>query len=221
MSKNIELLLVENVESLGIVGDVVNVRSGFARNYLLPRGLATTPSDELIATLATRRAEAERQLAAVRAQRESMVEKLEGTSLTIEVSCNDQGLLYGSVTQQDISKLLGDKGFGVRPRDVRIAQTIKRIGDYDLTIKPDIDLEAAVKLHVKSDRPLEMTRREAEDAAAAAHAAAAAAAAPADQAEEAPAEDSEGGKGKKKGKSRDAEPEAAPKAEKGKKSKKD
>ncbi len=62
MAKNIKLLLVENVEALGIVGDVVNVRIGYARNFLLPRSLATQPTDELVKSLAAKRAEAEKQV---------------------------------------------------------------------------------------------------------------------------------------------------------------
>ncbi len=155
-SKNVELLLLENVDSLGIVGDVVTVRTGYARNYLLPRGLATAPSQELIAQLADKRAKAEAQRAAMRAEREKMVGKLNDYRLTVTKSCNDQGLLYGSVTQQDIADLLNQQGFQVVPRDVRIGQTIKRVGEFEITVKPERDLEATVVLVVESDSPLEV-----------------------------------------------------------------
>ncbi|MBL0928458.1 MAG: 50S ribosomal protein L9 [Phycisphaerales bacterium] len=161
-SKSVELLLVETVESLGIVGDVVKVRTGYARNYLLPRGLATEPNDELIKQLAAKRAEAERKLAEIRAARTAMIEKLEGIEVTLERSTNDQGMLYGSVTQQDIVKALAAMGYGIRDRDVRLSQTIKRIGDYEVVIRPEADLEAAVKLHVKPDRKLELEREAAD-----------------------------------------------------------
>jgi len=195
MPKTYQLLLTENVESLGIVGDVVTVRAGYARNYLLPRGIVTTPSEEKIKSLAAKRADAERQIAELRAQRETMVDKLEGFELTLERSCNDQGLLYGSITQQDVAKALAAAGFTVRPRDVRITQTIKRVDHYDITIRPDVDLEATIKLHVKSDRPLDLhhTRDQAPAAAPAAEGDAEAAA-PAAEAEAKP-------KGKKSKKS--------------------
>lgn len=160
MAKTVELLLTDNVDSLGIVGDVVRVRTGYARNFLLPRELATTPSPEKIQELAARRAEAERQIADLRAQREKMIEKIEGAEVTLERACNDQGLLYGSVTQQDIAAALAEKGFHIRPRDVRLAQTIKRIDSYEVQIKPEADLEATVKLWVVSDRPLDLHRDE-------------------------------------------------------------
>lgn len=154
MAKTVELLLTESVESLGIVGDVVKVRTGYARNYLLPRDLATTPSEERIKELAARRAAAQKEIAERRTQREQMIEKLEGVEITLERACNDQGLLYGSVTQQDIASALIDQGFEVRPRDVRLGQPIKRVDTYEVTIRPDVDLEATVKLWVVSDRPL-------------------------------------------------------------------
>lgn len=167
MPKTLDLLLTENVENLGIVGDVVNVRAGYARNFLLPRELATEPSEEKIQALAARRAEAERELAELRSQREKMVEKLEGFEITTEQACNDQGLLYGSVTQQDIAHMLGENGFEVRARDVRLTQTIKRIDSYEIVVKPEQDLEATIKLWVVSDRPLDLDRAdEAEGAAA-------------------------------------------------------
>lgn len=163
-SKTVELLLLENVDTLGIVGDVVTVRTGYARNYLLPRGLATTPSQELIAQLADKRAKAEAERAALRAEREKMIGKLNEFRLTVTKACNDQGLLYGSVTQQDIADLLGAQGFDVAPRDVRIGQTIKRVGEFEITVKPERDLEATVVLVVESDTPLEVYEDEEEAA---------------------------------------------------------
>jgi large subunit ribosomal protein L9 len=164
--KNIELLLTENVDALGIVGDVVKVRTGYARNYLLPRNLATTPTEEMIKSLAAKRAEVERQLAELRKQREAMVEKMSGLELELVRSCNDTGILYASVTQQDIVNALAEKGFTVRPRDVRLAQTIKRLGDYEVHIKFEADLEAHLKLTVKPDRKLDLDEEEPEPAAA-------------------------------------------------------
>ena len=161
MSKSVQLLLTENVETLGIIGDVVNVRIGYARNYLIPRGMVTEPSEEKIKALAVRRAEAEQHLAEQRKLREKLTERLEGVEITMERACNDLGMLYGSVTQQDIASALVAAGYGVKPRDVRLGQTIKRVDNYDISVKLASDLEASIKLHVKSDRPLEQARAEA------------------------------------------------------------
>jgi len=173
MARNVKLLLIESVDTLGIVGDVVNVRLGYARNFLMPRGLATTPSDELIKSLSVKRAHAEQQVAELRKAREETVNKLEGFHIALERPTNDMGVLYAAVTHAEIATLLVDMGHkNVRPRDVRLAQTIKRIGGYDVTVKFDAELEATIKLDVKSDRKLEMLEeiKAAEEAArAAAH----------------------------------------------------
>ncbi len=160
MARSVKLLLTENVDNLGIVGDVVNVRLGYARNYLLPFNYATTPSDELMASLAEKRVVAEKQVAARRSQREEMIGKLNGQQLTLTRACNDQGLLYGSVTQQDIASALKEVGFAVSPREVRLPTTIKRIDAFDIHIKVDSDLEADIKLWVVADRELDSDKTE-------------------------------------------------------------
>ncbi|MEM1164772.1 MAG: 50S ribosomal protein L9 [Planctomycetota bacterium] len=154
MAKTLELLLTENVDSLGIVGDIVRVKPGYARNFLLPRGLATAPSQDLIDALADKRKQAEAELAALRKHQGELVEKLTGYELVLERSCNDQGQLYGSVTQQDIADALRAAGHDLRDRDVRLNQTIKRIGHYDVPIKFTPELETELDLVVNADRPL-------------------------------------------------------------------
>jgi large subunit ribosomal protein L9 len=158
MARNVKLLLTENVDSLGIVGDVVNVRTGYARNFLLPRNLATKPNDELIKSLAAKRAEAEKMLAELRKQREVMTEKMKGIELELVRSCNDQGILYGAVTQQEIANVLSEKGYHVKPREVRLGQTIKRVDNYDVHVKLDSDLDVLVKIKVLADRKIDTER---------------------------------------------------------------
>ncbi|MBL4590728.1 MAG: 50S ribosomal protein L9 [Phycisphaerales bacterium] len=160
MAKSIKLLLTESVDNLGIVGDIVNVKTGYARNYLLPFGYATTPSDELVGQLAEKRAQAEKDVAARRSMREDMISKLDGQELTIIRACNNQGQLYGSVTQQDIASALKEAGFAVVPREVRLPGTIKRADTFDVHVKVESDLEAHIKLWVVADRELESEESE-------------------------------------------------------------
>ena len=200
MAKTIELLLTENVEGTGIVGDVVKVRKGFARNYLLPRSMATTPSQEKIKELAGKRADAERQLAELRKQREELIKKLEGQKIEMIRSCNDLGILYGAVTQHEIADALAKAGFaGIKDREVRIGNAIKRVDSYEIHVKFASDLEALVKLDVKPDRKLDL-RRDEEEAAAAAPAAEGAAGV-------------EASAGEKKGKDKPSKAEKSEKAE--------
>ena len=159
MARTIELLLIENVEGTGIVGDVVKVRKGFARNFLLPRTMATVPSTEKIKELAGKRASAEKQVATVRQQREALIKKLDGYKLEMARPCNDMGILYGAVTQQEIATALGKAGFpGIKDREIRLAAAMKRIEVYDLDIKFAADLIASIKLEIKPDRVLDLKR---------------------------------------------------------------
>ncbi len=154
-NKTAELLLTENVDCLGIVGDVVTVKAGFARNYLLPHGYATIPTDRAKAKLAERRAAVQSELARVRGEMEALIEKIEGHEITIQQSCNDHGFLYGSVSQHDIAEALVEAGFDqITDRHVRLGTAIKRIDSYSIPIQVDQDLKTEVKLWVVADREL-------------------------------------------------------------------
>ena len=154
-ARRIELLLTSNVENLGIVGDIVRIRMGYARNYLLPMGLAEAPTPEKIEALTEARAIALKEHEAKRSEQASIIENLEGIVLTITRSANDQGGLYGSVTQRDIADALIENGFPVDTRAVRLHQAIRRIGEYHVTIQFGSVLRADVELLVNPDRPLE------------------------------------------------------------------
>ncbi|MDX9911023.1 MAG: 50S ribosomal protein L9 [Phycisphaerales bacterium] len=160
MPKTVQLLLTDTVDNLGIVGDVVTVRTGYARNYLLPRGLATSPSQERITELATARKEAEKHLAELRSQREAIIKRMDKLEITLQRSCNEMGILYGAVTQQDLASALTQVGFPVKAREVRLSQTIKRVDNYDILVKFASDLEAHVRVHVTPDRTIVADERE-------------------------------------------------------------
>lgn len=153
--KNIELLLNETVENLGIVGDVVKVKPGHARNYLLPLGIAEVPTPEKIEALKELRATAQAELEQLRAQRVDTVGKLDGVNLKLTRSCNDQGVLYGSVTQRDISDALHEGDLDVEERAIRLNQPIRRVGTYTVLIQFDKELRVEVGIEVLADRTLE------------------------------------------------------------------
>lgn len=159
MASHIELLLLDTVENLGLVGEVVRVRQGFARNYLLPMLLAEHPTQEKIESLKEARARAEAEVAKQRAERSALIERLTGVTVTLIRSTNDQGLLYGAVTQRDISDELIKMGFGVDTRAVRLSQPFRRVGSGSVTIQFDRDLKTDIDVMVKSDRVLEIDRK--------------------------------------------------------------
>lgn len=153
--KRIELLLTSNVENLGIVGDVVRVRMGYARNYLLPMDVAEEPTQEKMDALAGQRAIALEEFEQNRSAQSETISKLDGVILTLSRSANDQGGLYGSVTQRDIADSLIENGFDVDTRAVRLHSAIRRVGDYPVTIQFGNDMKIDIELQVLPDRPLE------------------------------------------------------------------
>ena len=159
MASHIELLLLDTVENLGLVGEVVKVRPGYARNYLLPMLLAEHPTQEKIESLKEARARAEAEVAKQRAERAALIERLAGVTVTLIRSTHDQGLLYGAVTQRDISDELIKMGFGVDTRAVRLSQPFRRVGSGSVTIQFDRDLKTDIDVLVKSDRVLEIDRK--------------------------------------------------------------
>lgn len=156
MARNYELLLLETIENLGLVGDVVKVRPGFARNYLLPNGMAETPTAEKIEALKEARAIAEAQVAKQRADREALIARMSGISVTLVRACNDQGILYGAVTQRDISDQLISDGYGVDMRAVRLNNPIRRVSSETVTIQFGRDLITEITVMVKPDRIIEL-----------------------------------------------------------------
>jgi large subunit ribosomal protein L9 len=153
-TRQVTLLLNRNVESLGIVGDVVKVRPGYARNYLLPLGIAEVPSDERIAELTAAREQALAELQRVRTERRGIIDTLEGMAIALVRSCNDRGILYGSVTQRDISDALIELGHSVDERAVRLANPIRRIGEYPVVIQFEKEMRVEIQIRVEADRSI-------------------------------------------------------------------
>ncbi len=158
--KAIEVLLTETIECLGIVGDVVKVKAGYARNFLLPCGKAIVPTPGNVAKLAERRAEVAAELAVLRKKQEAIFAKLENYELTLERSANDQGILFGGVNQHDIAEALRANGFAIEDRYVRTGEQIKHLDTYYIPIQLAADLKTEIKLWVVSDKPLEEEKEE-------------------------------------------------------------
>lgn len=150
----VTLLLNRNVEGLGIVGDVVKVKPGFARNYLLPLGIAEPPTDERIEALKEARELAQAEVERIRALRTGIIEAMVELSMELTRSCNDRGILYGSVTQRDISDGLRQLGHEVDERAIRLSQPIRRLGEFSVAVQFDKDLKADISVKVLPDRSL-------------------------------------------------------------------
>ena len=146
-----KLLLIEDVENLGWLGDVVEVKDGFARNYLLPQGYATVPNQANIDALAdekTRRAESR---LLEREQKEQLLSSMEGAEVVLSAKANELGHLFGSVAERDIAENLRQQGFSVQDTMVQMPNGhIKELGTHQIPLKVAADLTTVVSVVVVS-----------------------------------------------------------------------
>jgi large subunit ribosomal protein L9 len=148
-----ELLLKQNIEHLGRIGDVVKVKSGYARNFLLPRGLAVTVTKTNLAEIERVRAIAHAEEQKRITSMKELAGKLAEASVTIESRANAEGHLFGSVTNAQIAASLREKGIAVEDKAVRLASPVKEIGVYDVTVHLHATVEAVVKVWVVQQKP--------------------------------------------------------------------
>lgn len=122
-----KLLLCKNIEKLGIVGDVVNVAPGYARNYLLPQGLATEPTEANMKSLAEARKVAEQERAQQLEELRALAERLQDVEVMIRARANEQGHLYGSVGPREISVALQEEGYDISPEQIILPDPIRQL----------------------------------------------------------------------------------------------
>jgi len=147
----LKLLLNESIKSVGKVGDVVEVSYGYARNCLLPKGLAVQPTPQNMKRIEARRKEIERQERERRDQQVALIKQLEGVEVTLERKANELGNLFGSVTATDIAKALQAQGFNVEPPDVTLPGRLDRVNTYTVRVKFADDLATDLKIWVAPD----------------------------------------------------------------------
>jgi large subunit ribosomal protein L9 len=144
-----EIILLESIDRLGGLGDLVNVRPGFARNYLLPKGKAKLATAENIAEIAERRAELEKHEAELLKAAKARAEQLDGLEISIAAKSGGEGKLFGSVTNANITEAINDKGIELEKSEVRMPEgPIRLAGEYDIDLHLHTDVNATVKLTV-------------------------------------------------------------------------
>lgn len=146
--RGMELLLVENVPHLGKQGEIVEVKPGYGRTYLIPQGLATFVTPETKIRIEKHRAKVEAVRIAKLADLKMMAKQLEKHSVTIEANANEEGHLYGSVTASDIAKALQKENFNVQEDNVRLEGPLKELGLYHIALQLHEEVSAEVKLWV-------------------------------------------------------------------------
>lgn len=148
-----QIILMEKVVNVGQLGDVVTVKNGYARNYLIPQGKAKRATAANMAEFEARRAELEAAAKTKLADAQSRAEKLAGMTVQISQKAGVDGKLFGSVTNADIAAALGTQGFEVEKSQVRMPSGhLKQIGDYPVTIALHTDVVADITVSVLGEQ---------------------------------------------------------------------
>jgi large subunit ribosomal protein L9 len=143
-----EIILRQAVENLGKTGDVVNVKPGYARNYLLPHGLAYEATPGNLKRIQQERARLEAAENDRRSTAQGLAERLEQVSLTFSARVGEEGKLFGSVTATDIAQQLEAQGFHVEKRQIDLHEAIKALGVYRVPIRLHADVKPEVRVWV-------------------------------------------------------------------------
>lgn len=144
-----KLILTQEVDALGAAGDIVEVKDGYARNYLIPRGFATPwtkgAGRQIEQMKAARKA---REIASIDDARALRDELQGGDAIVLRVRADESGRLFGAVTATDVAAALAERKVNVDKRRVQIAQPIKAVGDYDVVVRlhDEVDAKVAVKV---------------------------------------------------------------------------
>jgi len=147
-----EIILLEKIENLGAIGDKVNVKPGYARNYLVPQGKAAPATAGNIAEFEARRAELELAstdaLQAAEARRDLLADK----QITISAKAGEEGKLFGSIGTADIASSLSDAGVTVERNEVRLPEgAFRMLGDYEVQVHLHADVNVTVKLTIEAE----------------------------------------------------------------------
>jgi large subunit ribosomal protein L9 len=143
-----EVILLERIGRLGQMGDVVRVKDGFARNFLLPRGKALRATDENRTRFDSMKSELQARSAKLKTEASGVAEKINGKSFTILRQASESGQLFGSVSPRDIVALVSEAGFDVTRSQIALSAPIKMIGQHDVPLALHPEIETSIKVIV-------------------------------------------------------------------------
>jgi large subunit ribosomal protein L9 len=143
-----KVILRQDFESLGKAGDIIAVRNGYARNYLIPQGIAVKATPRNVTLLQEEEKIRERQHDKDRRKAESLSKELSAVSVTVPVAVGEEDRVFGSVTTQTIADVLKEKGFEVDKKKIQLDEPIKALGIYTVPIKLHHEVEANIRVWV-------------------------------------------------------------------------
>ncbi|MEN2994427.1 MAG: 50S ribosomal protein L9 [Thermodesulfovibrio sp.] len=145
------VILKEDVQGLGKAGQIVNVKDGYARNYLLPKGLALVADEKNLKVLEYQKRKIEEEAKKKRQDAESIANRLSSLELKIQAKAGEDQKLFGSITAKDIAEALQKEGFSVEKKQINILEPIKRLGEYEVEVKLLQNVTARLKVVVVSE----------------------------------------------------------------------
>lgn len=157
-----QVILKEDVLNLGYKDDIVSVRDGYGRNYLIPRGLAVVANESAKKVLAESLRQRQHKLAAIKKQAEDLAAKLEGVSLTIKAKTSKYGIIFGSVTNIQLSESLTEKGFDIDRKSIYLKNPVKEVGNYTCQLRLHKEVQVNIPFEVISENYDKLERKEPE-----------------------------------------------------------
>lgn len=148
---NMQLILSEEVPNLGGPGDVVKVRAGYARNYLLPRKLAVEANPKNLRAFEHQKGLAMLKRETLKNKARGLKEMLDALALTVSARAGEEGKLFGSVTNIDVERALRERGLVIDRRKILLVEPIKQLGDYTIQVRLEAEVEAGLKLSVVAE----------------------------------------------------------------------
>ncbi|EFK07351.1 ribosomal protein L9 [delta proteobacterium NaphS2] len=146
-----EVILRQDVDELGLEGDVVKVAKGYARNYLIPQSMALEATEHNRKALEMQRKKIELRRVRVKEQAEEVKAEMEKVVLTFSQKAGEEGKLYGSVTSMDVASQLKDQGIDIERRKIVLEKPIKELGEFQVDVKIYPEVTAAIKVVVKAE----------------------------------------------------------------------
>ena len=143
-----KIILKEDFESLGKVGEVVEVKAGFARNFLIPKQVALQATPQNLRVIEQEKSRNKIKLSKDKREAEVLAEQLKKVSLTANVQVGEEDKIFGAVTSQNISELLSAKGFEIDKRKIQLEDPLKALGVFEVPIKLHTEVEAKIKVWV-------------------------------------------------------------------------
>jgi large subunit ribosomal protein L9 len=146
-----KLILREDVENLGKGGELVEVKAGYGRNFLLPRGLAVLANPKNVRELDHQKAVATAKAAKLKASAEAVAKRLADTAVTLKRKVGEQDKLYGSVTAIDIVEALAARGLQIDRRNIDLAEPLKTLGDFEVPVKLHSEVVGKAKVKIEAE----------------------------------------------------------------------